>query len=295
MKKKIQADLISIAHRILRAGEQVPVSQLQKDARELYEKLTLLNFAETHFSETQPTIGNVYEVLDLETIEIPETSIPEPVKVIEKIEEIPPVEEKKIIEAKEVIKEKVSIAPKIIVEPTPAPPKKEKPVIEPVFEKMEETILEEETEAKPEMIIEAINERVIEKDIFIPREDAEVAAKKIEVQSLFDKNDMEDIGQPISDDLPVFEKVNEMKPRSLNDRLKQTINIGLNDRLAFIKHLFLGSSADYNRVLSQLNTLNSMEEVEGFINTLVRPDYNFWEGKEEYEDRFMKIIRNKFD
>ena len=36
------------------------------------------------------------------------------------------------------------------------------------------------------------------------------------------------------------------------------------------------------------------EEAKQFINQMVKPDYS-WEGKEEYEERFMQIIENKFN
>lgn len=112
-----------------------------------------------------------------------------------------------------------------------------------------------------------------------------------------DKFDYRNIGVDY-DNLPDFEPVNHVeknnKPRSLNDRLKKGINIGLNERLAYIKHLFDGNTADYNRVLSQLNTFTSLEEATKFIEKVVKPDYNHWEGKENYEERFMAHIENKF-
>ena len=104
------------------------------------------------------------------------------------------------------------------------------------------------------------------------------------------------------DELPIFEPVdtintNKVKdaPKSLNDKLKSGIHIGLNDKIAFIKHLFDGSSEDYERVLSQLNTSQSFEEAQNLIQTIIKPDYNHWEGKEEYEERFMHIIESKFN
>ncbi|CAL68296.1 hypothetical protein [Christiangramia forsetii] len=112
-----------------------------------------------------------------------------------------------------------------------------------------------------------------------------------------EKRDFRNIGVDY-DNLPDFEPVNHVekpnKPRSLNDRLKKGINIGLNQRLSYIKHLFGGDTADYNRVLSQLNTFTSLEESRKFIEKVVKPDYNHWEGKEEYEERFMSHIENKF-
>lgn len=85
------------------------------------------------------------------------------------------------------------------------------------------------------------------------------------------------------------------RPKSLNDSLGKSISLGLNDRIAFEKHLFSGSTDDLNRVLSQLNTINTFDEAKDFINELVKPDYNDWNGKEEYEERFMEIVEKKFN
>lgn len=114
------------------------------------------------------------------------------------------------------------------------------------------------------------------------------------------KNDMHDIGGVSYDQLPEFEPVSSSnaqpeKPKSLNDRLKKGINIGVNDRHAFVRHLFDGSNSDYNRVLSQLNTIKSKEEAFNFVANMVKPDYNNWEGKEDYESRFLTIIEKKFE
>jgi hypothetical protein len=84
------------------------------------------------------------------------------------------------------------------------------------------------------------------------------------------------------------------KPSSLNDRLKKGINIGLNDRIAFVKHLFNGSTEDFNRVVSQLNTSSSELEALEFLNNMVKPEYNNWIGKEAYEQRLLVFLEGKF-
>ncbi|WP_430968137.1 hypothetical protein [Spongiimicrobium sp. 2-473A-2-J] len=86
----------------------------------------------------------------------------------------------------------------------------------------------------------------------------------------------------------------DTKNTSLNDRLTKDISVGLNDRLAFVKHLFNDSTEDYNRVLSQLNTIDTEERSIAFVTNMVKPDYNNWEGKEQYEARFMALIERKF-
>lgn len=100
------------------------------------------------------------------------------------------------------------------------------------------------------------------------------------------KNDREDVTPNGS---------GEVKVKSLNDTLVgREINVGLNDRHAFVKHLFNNSSEDFNRVISQLNTIDTEDRSIAFIENMVKPDYGNWEGKEEYEERLMRMISRRF-
>ena len=83
------------------------------------------------------------------------------------------------------------------------------------------------------------------------------------------------------------------QPKSLNDKLVNNIQIGLNDRIIFVKNLFNNQQEDYNRVISQLNTFKSEKEAKQFINKMIKPDYN-WSEHEELEKRFLEIIERKF-
>ncbi|MFT6370892.1 MAG: hypothetical protein ACJAWH_001976 [Maribacter sp.] len=101
------------------------------------------------------------------------------------------------------------------------------------------------------------------------------------------KNDMEMF-------MPTDKKKVEV-PKSLNDRLSnKELKVDLNNRLAFVKHLFNESTEDYNRVLSQLSTIETEERSVAFIANMVKPDYKNWEGKEEFELRFMELIARRF-
>lgn len=256
MKKKLEAELISIAHRILKLKDTSTLPQLQEEARLLYEKLTILSFAEAHFEGPQPTIGQVEKALNEEESD-------ELKKVKEKIQAI--------------------IAPK------PELPKDEDvPTTSvPVEEKSEEKT---EVKDKPELIIEEINARVSE-DLFVPASETTTEQPSFSegVQSSYEKNDMEEV-------TPLFQNtITGEKPKSLNEQLRKDIHIGLNDRLAFIKHLFEGSTTDYNRVLSQLNTISDKKEAQDFIVSMVKPDYNNWEGKDEYEERFFDVVLSKYE
>ena len=88
------------------------------------------------------------------------------------------------------------------------------------------------------------------------------------------------------------EILNESK--KLNESLIKGIKIGLNDKIAFTKGLFDGSEEDFSRVVSQLQTYSSWDEAFNFLNSIVKPDYNNWEGKEEIEKRFLKCIESNF-
>ncbi|MBT8312384.1 MAG: hypothetical protein HKP23_06085 [Flavobacteriaceae bacterium] len=104
--------------------------------------------------------------------------------------------------------------------------------------------------------------------------------------------------EPVKADKEILNPLEEdeqPEAKSLNDRLAdRKIKVDLNDRLAFVKHLFRDSAEDFNRVISQLNTIDSEERSRAFIENLIKPDYNNWEGKEEYESRFMALIERRF-
>lgn len=103
------------------------------------------------------------------------------------------------------------------------------------------------------------------------------------------KNDKKTVSPEVADAAP------STKSKSLNDQLVQReIKVGLNDRLAFVKHLFKDSTEDFNRVISQLNTIDTEERSMAFIDNLVKPDYDHWKGKEEYETRLRALIERRF-
>ena len=242
MKKKLESELISIAHRILKLKGKEDVNRLHEEVSLLYEKLTVLKFAQENFEDDLPTIGSdssFFGMLD-EAFNN---------KVTDTIE----VEDKVYINMDE---------------------REDDEIMEPVMEKIKDIVAQmpQETQRMDEIIEETI------------------------VSPVYEKNDFDDITADFKE-IPVFEPV-KMKTetqRSLNEALKKnSINIGLNDKLAFIKHLFNGEIVEYERVLSQLNTAGSFKDAAHFIENTIKPDYDGWKGKEEYEERFMEIIEDKF-
>lgn len=93
---------------------------------------------------------------------------------------------------------------------------------------------------------------------------------------------------------PLVDKGVTGEKKSLNDRLAgDALKFGLNDRIGFVKDLFDGSAEDFNRVVSQLNTLGSLSEAREFLNTHVVPEYH-WADHEETAERFMAAVEQRF-
>ena len=69
----------------------------------------------------------------------------------------------------------------------------------------------------------------------------------------------------------------------------------MNDRLAFVTHLFEGDAKNYQSVLAQVVTFESWPEITHFIETKVQTEYNNWEGKQEVVERFLSILKKNFE
>lgn len=156
-------------------------------------------------------------------------------------------------------------------------------IVEPVMEKIKDIVAQMPHETQQ---VDDIFESIAPKNEVKTTATLEDFAKEYEETPVF---------EPVASNTVSFDS-GDFEKKSLNDKLKSGgLTIGLNDKLAFVKHLFNGSTTDYERVLSQLNTLNSFTEASQFIKNLVKPDYNNWLNKEDYEIRFMEIIESKYN
>jgi hypothetical protein len=246
MKKKLESELISIANRILKLKGMDDVLKMHAEVQALYEKLSVLKFAQENFEDEIPSLGNdssFFGMLDnafnntlSDTIEVED-------KIYIKLDDV---EDDTIME----------------------------PGMKTIRDMVEHMPVDFEDDA------DAIENLTLEKRIY--------------------ETDFEELTAGYKN-MPVFDPVTKNQnglanqKKSLNDKLKaSTLNIGLNDKLAFIKHLFDDSIEDYERVLSQINTSSNFIEASKLIQSIVKPDYNNWIGKEVYEERFMEIIESKF-
>jgi hypothetical protein len=295
MKKRISAELISIAHRILKLKNHSDTLQLQQEAKNLYDQLTILRFYEENFELVKNEIpeavfeemleGKPTEIFSTPIQEETEANIQATTPIVEETISDPIIEEK--IMVTELIEEDIedeeeTIATEQKLEETPNPISKQKETVakQISFEDMLVHDYQELDFVKVDDVpvaVEHANEATFE--AVSPEIASEIEPTSI-VEDKVEK--------------PAEKKQKEDKTTSLNDKLSKGINIGLNDRIAFEKKLFGGNAEDFNRVLSQLNTFDNFEEAESFIHDFVKPDYNNWQGNEEYEARFIEIVENKF-
>ncbi|MGO4817405.1 hypothetical protein [Flavobacterium sp. W22_SRS_FP1] len=351
MKKKLEADLISIAHRILKIKNKSDVNQLFFETQKLYEKLSVLRFIEENYGLIKPTIGHAEmqkeiedfydrtEELPAETvIEMTESKVFPEVAEEQTHNETHPVDED---EAPESLDHEEAPAAEIVTEAdSSVDEEKEAPeneedeeVVEEFQADIQELQLEPEESNHEETSPEETGENLFPEEETPPpfkaafelTEDSETEITKlaetvqISFSDLLGGNYSEPHFVKVDDiealppitlfkavhDIPESEKaqinteinppeIEQAKNVSLNDKLSKGIDIDLNDRIAFVKHLFGNSNEDYNRVLNQLITFDNFYETKNFIEEMVKPDYNDWKGKDDYAERFMDIIEKKF-
>jgi len=226
MHKKLESELISLAHSILQMKDRDELPALLDKTRELYERLSLLS-------------------------------------LIDRYEQLPTT-----TESKEELKKDFD------------------------YDKL--------TEAKPEAVLEELSEDVET----VGADQTTKAPEALETVDLGLSYDFEDFSEKVElenevevvedSKVDLFSISNENGQKSLNDVLFQKqLQIGLNDRIAFVKNLFNGSQEDFNRVISQLNSFQTKKEAHQFIKSNVKPDYD-WSLQEDLEVRLFDLIDRKF-
>jgi hypothetical protein len=310
MKRVLEDELISLAERILKLKNRADIHQLKKEAGILYEKLSILAFAESHFgglkseiskTEFKDSFSQQFSDIDEESghYKSPDgmdynpdpISEPNTEKIKDIVSQMPPESEQVdlLLEEFRKITDKSKSGFDSSAEETPPA----------------EATSQESEPPKPgssyptEDDFKSYGVHFDDLPDFEPKpgdqnQNSTASEQKYPSKSPESESEEQKSTPPEPED--VRSNLNSAQPekRSLNDKLKSGIKIGLNDRIAFTNHLFGGNTDDYNRVLSQLNTMTSLSEVESFIQNQVKPDYNHWQGKEATEARFMEIVERKF-
>jgi hypothetical protein len=281
MHKKLESDLMSLAHSILQMKNKENVFLLKQKSHEIYEKLSVLAFVEEYVNST-PGLKETKEELTSK------------VEKGYEVKELIPEELEAVEEAEAVVSSVTEDFLKVEDEKLSA--------------EIGEGFSEDDIELEDK--VESIHEYIeVEKEVSIeqPFDDIEGlifgdAAATDSIEEI--KEELKEVEESrgltleeeLEDTIPVDVMANLFEPvkgASLNDKLKTNIQIGLNDRIAFVKNLFEGSQEDFNRVISQLNTLKTEKEAKKFISKIVKPDYN-WSEHEDLENRLMAIIERRF-
>ncbi|WP_397444569.1 hypothetical protein [Polaribacter sp. R77954] len=277
MHKKLEADLISLAHSILTMKNKDDVFALKEKSKEVYEKLSMLAFVEEYVNTT-PNLQTTKEELLKQVVtafETKENFIAEQEVAAELDYDLSDDAENEVVN--QLHQNKI-----------------EAPIEQP-FDELEELMfsskemIEEVKSEKSITEVSELNAAQIEKDT---EPKTPIISDVIKVEERKRMSLEEELQDIVSVDV-MADFFENAQPKSLNDKLAANIQIGLNDRIAFVKNLFNNQQEDYNRVISQLNTFKSERDAKTFIKTLVKPDYD-WSEKEELENRFMEIIARKF-
>lgn len=259
MHKKLTSELISLANSIIAMSEDTDITTLHKKSRKLYEKLSVLKFVEKNLIvATKAPEKRSEEVINkTTTVETPNISV-------EKQEE------------KEVLKEEIIIKKE-------TPPETGTKIIE--KEDTKTSLLSNGIEAAIKAAKDIKKATELKYSLETEFKDA-VSADM--AQEIFEGADKRVIQSKLA--TPQSEPIKKTLNKS---GMQQGIQIGLNDRIAFVKYLFNGNLTDFNRVLSQLNTFSNQKEALDFISKVVKPDYN-WDEHEDIENRLLEIIERKF-
>ena len=265
MHKKLAADLTSLAHSILQMKNKEDVFALKTKAHEVYEKLAVLAFVEEYINNTpnpdhtkDELVAMVKNATDLIDKELPENDTEQTLQ-------------EEVIESSESIEQ----------------------VVENDSSLIEEFVSNEQ-------IDETAKDHPIKKSFDLETDDLFSQTGDDLEPKIKENTDTSEVLPTLEDELKdtisadvVSDLFENAQKKSLNDKLQGDIQIGLNDRIAFVKNLFGGSQEDFNRVVSQLNSFKTQKEAKKFINKMVKPDYD-WTDKEEVEERFMSIVERKF-
>ena len=280
MHKKLAADLTSLAHSILQMKNKEDVFALKTKAHEVYEKLAVLAYVEEYINNTPNSEYTKDELLEL--VHKASENLEKEIKIeddIEQFDTTETIEEDVVtIEDQEALNEHSS---------EELPSEEIELLIDESLVGFNEVEEKDDLFSQSEEIIEETSQEILEE---ILEENSEVIddTKTTDASHSLEEELKDTIAADVVADL--FENAPK---KSLNDTLQGDIQIGLNDRIAFVKSLFGGSQEDFNRVVSQLNSFKTQKEAKKFIHKMVKPDYD-WADKEEIEERFMTIIERKF-
>jgi hypothetical protein len=256
MKNKIRLEIVKLAKQIEADEENFDPNVVKKQVGQLFERLTVLSFLESQLEDGEE------------------------------------IKREQSLDSKSFREENW------FTEPEPLPQSEHKDELaEPLIEKIKDLVAQMPEESHE---VDKLLEDIIPQNQSSGQteqnanNELEEFAVHYQQNPTFERKDTQ-----VSSKLPqakaVINDSHDIKTKSINDSVKKGLQVGLNDRLAFIKHLFDGKVEDYTRVLSQISTMTSYDQAATFIKGRVKPDYNYWLHKEEFSERFMSLVEKSFN
>ena len=306
MKKKLREQLRLLAQQIIEKEETFQTTQIKKSVLDLYNQLVVLEYLENQIDDTITEANE--ESLDSKSFReenwftepepVPQPSHKEDIvePLMEKIKDIVAQMPQESARLDEFLNKMLPQRNEENFAPNPQPTSSKQKEVDPPAPKVENPshAVHKEVEPTPPKIEHITSEKTETPTAKHVRNELEEFASAYQQMPEFERKNPE-LFPPSTGMRPASKNVLESRSKSLNDSINKGLSIGLNDRLAFVKHLFEGQTEDYTRVLSQINTMDSFEEAERFIVENVKPDYHNWQNKEVYSERFMLIIEKSFN
>ena len=176
-----------------------------------------------------------------------------------------------------------------------------------VEESVEEEIVGNTVEETPEATEAIIEEEKTEdaaiENTALTEGAADESIEEIITEEKTEEKVIEDIAEetspsqetPITINEALAQNTSSSRKLSVNEMLaSRNIAITLNDRLAFINNLFDGEVEDFENTIRYIFSQKEVDVVIEYITEIIKPYYNNWIEKEEYEKRFMEIILKYF-
>jgi hypothetical protein len=263
MKKKIRSEITKLANQIIAEKNNFDIGSMKNQVGQLYEQLSVLFYLEGELEGKEDD------------------------------------EQGQALDSKSYREENW------FTEPEPLPQSlHQDELVEPLIEKIKDIVAQMPEEAQE---VDELLDKVLPKKEYL-KNDLEEFASQYPQTPTFERKEPSK-GTDVREEKPstnfpadkniktlsVDLEEKQTKPISLNDKLHQGLNIGLNDRLAFIKQLFEGNAEDYMQTLAHIDALDSFNDAVAYIDATIKPEYNYWLGKEEYSGRFMTIIEKSFN
>jgi hypothetical protein len=302
MKKKIEAELVSIAHRLLKIKNYKETVQLHDEVKKLYDQLTLLKFYEENTELADKSIKKfeqkiekiVVGSVELDEDDFAETTEDNPLTSKEHITEI----EKELFENIPVLDNDLqNDAPDAVEEETEGLVSKDH--LQEMGNELFETVaslpnleMPKAEEKTSEIIGTTVSKQISMDDVLIHEYKETDFVKKEEKEEAIEAEKIVEIEDTEEEHTEIEETIVEETVKK--EVFGKALVLSLNDKIAFEKHLFNGNADDLNRVISQLNTFSNFKEAKEFLLDFVKPDYENWKGKEEFETRFVELVETKF-